>query len=127
MILSGGSGTRLWPLSRKKYPKQFLRLSGESSFLQKTVWRNAKLVGESNIYLITSTLYYDEVKRQIPEIPECNILVEPYAKNTAPAILYALSHMQVAQDEIILVCPADHMIAPYEDYAAAMKMGGGLC
>ncbi|MCC5832226.1 MAG: cupin domain-containing protein [Chlamydiales bacterium] len=119
LVLAGGSGTRLWPLSRSNYPKQFLRLDGEESFLQKTVRRNLKIA--DLLYIITNEVYFHEVVRQIKEIDpklESNILLEPERKNTAPAIAYAFQ--QIKGDEAFLITPADHLVAPVEKYEKAV-------
>ncbi len=129
LILAGGSGTRLWPLSRSHYPKQFLRLKDEESFLQKTVRRNLKVVSAQDLYLLTNEMYYHDVLRQVQEvapIPSDNIILEPSSKNTAPAIAFALNHLQAADEEIFLITPADHMIAPIEGYVDCMEKGAEL-
>ncbi len=120
LILAGGSGTRLWPLSRGNFPKQFLRLQGKESFLQKTVHRNLEILDE--LYVLTNEIYYHEVARQLREIDpalESNILIEPERKNTAPAIAYAFQ--QIEGDDVFLIMPADHMIAPLEKYWEAVR------
>lgn len=126
LILAGGSGTRLWPLSRSNLPKQLLRLNGEESFLQKTIRRNLEVVDA--LYIITSEMYYYEVldqARAIDPALEWQILVEPEKKNTAPAIAYAFQQIE-CDDEIFLISPADHMIAPLEKYREAVKKGEEL-
>jgi mannose-1-phosphate guanylyltransferase / mannose-6-phosphate isomerase len=126
LILAGGSGTRLWPLSRSHFPKQFLRLSGEESFLQKSVRRNLKIIGEKELYILTNETYYQDVLRQIQEIQPTlkeNILLEPACKNTAAALAFALTTLQPPDEELFLITPSDHMISPQEKYEAAIQEG----
>ena len=93
MILCGGSGTRLWPLSRKNYPKQFLNLYSDKSLLQETFLRMKKIMPEKNIILISNEKNFFNVFNQIKEIckdfDRAQILVEPESLNTAPAIASA--------------------------------------
>ncbi len=124
LILAGGSGTRLWPLSRSHYPKQFLRIGSDESFLQRTVRRNLEIFGEEHLYILTSALYYHDVVNQVQEIlPRLkeNILLEPASKNTAPAVAFAFEVLQPANDEIFLITPSDHLITPQHLYAKAIE------
>lgn len=126
LILAGGSGSRLWPLSRSHYPKQFLRLGSNDSFLQKTVRRNLAVVAPENLYIVTAKEYFHDVLQQIKEIEpalEKNILVEPASKNTAPAIAFAFQMLQPKSEDIFLITPADHMISPIEQYCKHMREG----
>ncbi len=124
IILAGGSGTRLWPLSRDAFPKQFLKIDGEWSLLQKTILRFYKKGSESDILIITNPECLHLVKSQVkaisPEL-EARILVEPVRKNTGPAILYAVKYLieaeGVGRDEAILITPSDQMIEPVEAFA----------
>ncbi|MBB6097606.1 mannose-1-phosphate guanylyltransferase [Deinobacterium chartae] len=114
VILAGGSGERFWPLSRKHRPKQFLILDGtERSLLQQTAERLVTLSGSyERLYVVTSNEYRSLVLEQLPELPLENLLVEPVARDTAPAVLYAAQ--QVARehpDAVMGVFPSDHRIA----------------
>ena len=113
--MAGGSGSRLWPLSRQLYPKQLLRVSGEYSLIQSTAKRLFKSVKPEKIYVVTNHLHGDNIKHQLASIDEKmakNIILEPRGRNTAPAILLSLFLMKdkYGEDEIVSVMPADHSI-----------------
>lgn len=114
IILCGGSGTRLWPLSRSLRPKQLLSLDGEKTLLQQTAKRLAQLVEPSHLFTVTHEDHKFEVKGQLAELyPEsvANVLAEPYAKNTLPAIAWASSQIyRQNPDAIIGVFASDHAI-----------------
>lgn len=121
LILAGGSGTRLWPLSRRSYPKQFLPLGGQKTLLQKTLLRFLKLADPDDILIITHQDYLHIVKQQCKEIhPKLahRILLEPEGKNTAPAIALGIKFLQergeLLDEESILVSASDHLISPEE-------------
>lgn len=118
VILSGGSGSRLWPLSRQNLPKQFLALVGERSLYQETVLRASRLPGAQAPVTVCSDDHRFMVGEQLQgiDIPSGGILLEPVARNTAPAIALAALHLVAASPEaMMLVLPADHLI---EDEAA---------
>jgi len=108
IILCGGSGTRLWPLSRKLLPKQFVKLFDGKSLFQKTVERNFKVA--PSIYIVSNSEHYFLAKDQLPQesSDSTHYLLESVAKNTAPAI--ALACMELDRDAIVLVTPSDHLI-----------------
>lgn len=111
IIMAGGSGTRLWPLSRRRSPKQLLPLAGETSLLQQTVARLAPLLPPRDIYVITSQAHVRETLGQLPQLPEENVLGEPLARSTAVAAGLATVLARRDPDDIALVLPADHFIA----------------
>lgn len=116
VIMAGGSGTRFWPKSTKKTPKQFLNLFGEQTMLQMTAERIKKLIPAERILVVTNDRYEDLVKEQLPELPEANIVGEPIAKNTAPCVAYAAGLLQQRDpDATMVVLPADHYIE-HEDH-----------
>lgn len=118
VILCGGSGTRLWPLSRKSYPKQFLKLYSENSLLQETFLRMQKVMPAENIFFITNKENYYNVFNQIKNVKKDfnkdNVLIEPASLNTAPAISFAIKHLleNVKIDPLspISFLPSDHYI-----------------
>ena len=83
VIMAGGAGTRLWPLSRRGTPKQLLPLTGDSSLLQQTVRRTSSLLKPEDIYVITAAAYVRATRAQLPQLPEDNVLGEPLAELTA--------------------------------------------
>ena len=131
VVLCGGSGTRLWPLSREQYPKQLLKLDGEYSLLQGTLKRVSGLSTFLNIEQPTITLVGNEEYRfiiadqvkQVVKMP-VNYILEPEGKNTAPALtLAALNIEQIHQDQIMLVLPSDHLITNKLKFHHAVKNG----
>jgi mannose-1-phosphate guanylyltransferase len=107
VILAGGGGTRLWPLSRPDRPKPFLPLVGDQSLIQRTVARVQDLVGPDDVYCVTDRRYGNLVQSQIPS---ARLIVEPSGKNTAAAIALATAAIDRDDDEVMLVLPADHWV-----------------
>ena len=123
IILSGGSGTRLWPLSRKNFPKQFLALSGDSSLFQQTVARTRSLAGIASPIVVCSEDHRFLVAEQLRElnVEGASILLEPVPRNTAPAIALAAWQARASDPEaILLVLPADHLIGDTGSFANAV-------
>lgn len=129
VILCGGSGTRLWPLSRKNFPKQFLSLYSNYSLLQETYLRMRDLLPAERIYFVSNQENFFNVLNQIRELesnfPEQQILIEPKSLNTAPAITLAVKYLSekvhIEPDEPILVLPADHYIGDKERYLEVIR------
>ena len=112
VILAGGSGTRFWPRSRRKLAKQVLALDGKQTMIQKTMERLLPLGTEKDFWVITNEFVGEEIQRQLPAIPPSQVVVEPEARNTAPAIgLAAFLLEKLAPESIIGMFPADHVIA----------------
>lgn len=131
IILAGGSGTRLWPLSRNYYPKQFLKLkSMEKSIFQLSFERCIKISGLAEIYIVTNKNYKFLVIGQIEEmgysIDESHVLVEPLGKNTLPAIYYGVKEIQKNGDDIVAVFPSDHLIIEEDQFIETVKKGEQL-
>ncbi len=124
VILAGGSGTRLWPLSRKSFPKQFLKLQSEKSLLQLTAERFSGVVRPEDIVVITNKDYEFHVRSSLPWLK--HVILEPVGRNTAPAIALAISYcigkMGCAEDEAMFVSPSDHIIEPLDAFSAYLRL-----
>ena len=127
IILSGGSGTRLWPLSRKHYPKQFISLVNQTTLFQDTILRLQEEMDEPTIICNESHRFLvAEQLRQINKKSN-NIILEPIGKNTAPAItLAALKLTMNKQDPVLFVLPADHSIQNKEAFHESIKIAETL-
>ena len=131
MVLCGGSGTRLWPLSRESFPKQFLRIFSGRSLFQETVLRSLKLVGENEVIVITGSRYEWIVRDELEEIgaEKVKVVTEPAGRNTAPAIalgLKVLIDLGESEEEEILVLPSDHLVRDTERFVEAVREGAKL-
>lgn len=132
VILCGGSGTRLWPLSRKNFPKQFLKLYSDFSLLQETYLRMKEIMPEKNIFFMTNEENIFNVLTQIryvnKKFPESQVLAEPMSLNTAPAIAlvskYLEEKIKIKKDEPIIFLPADHHIGNKKSYLKLVAMAG---
>lgn len=112
LIMAGGRGERFWPKSRREMPKQFLSLTGDGkTMIQLTIERILPVVDMKDIYIVTNREYKDIVRKQLPEIPEENILCEPVGRNTAPCIGLGAVHIaNKYEDALMFVLPSDHLI-----------------
>ncbi len=124
VILCGGSGTRLWPRSRKSMPKPFLPLVGDRTLFEATLDRCRDPDLFAPPVIVTGAAHLPHVTAQIGTAPGASIIVEPEAKNTAPAI--ALAAARLPEDAIMLVCPSDHHIADVPAFHAAVREAAGL-
>lgn len=121
VILAGGSGTRFWPYSRKDNPKQLLNIVGDKTMLQITIDRLRKLKSTSEIYIITKQELYEPILKSIKHIKAENIIVEPSAKNTAPAIaLVAQKIFMNNKNAVMGVFPADHLIVGHNHFEKSL-------
>ena len=123
IIMAGGIGSRFWPISRADKPKQFLDFTAEGkSFLRFTYDRMRAVIPDDNILVISLTRYEQEVKRQLPELKDENLLLEPYNRNTAPCITYATySIMQRDPDAVTVVTPSDLAINNHKAFNETMS------
>ena len=124
IILCGGSGTRLWPLSRKSYPKQFAPLNGEQSLFQQTVARVQGPEFEAPVVMTNADYRFTVAEQlQVSNNTKSTIMIEPEGRNTAPAILAAAQHLQDKPDAVLLVMPSDHAISDEEAFMTGIMAG----
>lgn len=122
LIMAGGKGTRFWPLSTEKKPKQFLNLIGEETMIQMTVNRIKPIIPIERIFVCTGEMYVDLVKEQLPELPEKNIIIEPEGRNTTPCIALSAFVMQrYYKDANMIVLPSDHLINDEEEFRSIVE------
>jgi mannose-1-phosphate guanylyltransferase len=122
VVLAGGGGTRLWPKSRNKTPKQFLKLTGTQSMMQVAVSRLNKFISSNRIIVVTNARYADEVREQLPEVPSENIINEPAKKDTALAMLVGALYAKSLDPEAVVVNSAsDHTLTDEKEYVRVMK------
>jgi mannose-1-phosphate guanylyltransferase len=122
VIMAGGLGSRLWPLSRRKMPKQFLDFFGDGSMIAKTVARLDGIIKPENILIITNKSGKVLTKKQLPHIPMRNIIVEPAGRNTAPCIALATVYIKKrCPDAIACVLPADHLISDVKLFQQTLR------
>ena len=126
VVLAGGSGTRLWPLSTPERPKPFLRLIGDETLIQRSVARLMPLVAPADVYVVTDRRYADLVREQLPGIPESNFLGEPMGRNTAAAVALAAEAIDRPADEVMLVLPADAHVADEAGLRAALAVAADV-
>jgi mannose-1-phosphate guanylyltransferase/mannose-6-phosphate isomerase len=129
VILSGGAGTRLWPLSREMYPKQLLSLTGKQTMLQDTALRLAAIAGAMPPIVVCNEAHRFTVAEQIRalDIQPSAILLEPSGRNTAPAVaLAALKALKIDPDATLVVAPADHVIRDASNFAQAAEVAVAL-
>ncbi len=131
IILAGGSGTRLWPLSRERYPKQFVKLPGaKQSLFQESFQRGLLLAGPSDIYVVTNREYKFLIMGQVEELGceygEDHILVEPEAKNTLPAVCAGVWEIAKTGGGIAAVFPSDQLIRDGGEFAGLVRTAAAL-
>ncbi len=119
VIMAGGSGTRFWPLSRAALPKQFLSLTSKNSLLEETAKRISTLVPLSNVRVVCGERHARLVRKTLPKLKAQNVVVEPSARNTAPAI--ALSLAQLPDDATVVVLPSDQHVVDAAQFVSALR------
>ena len=122
VILAGGAGTRLWPLSREDKPKQFHNISGEGTLLEETIKRMLPLKPELCV-LVTSNKYEESSKKELGKIGiKGTILAEPFPRNTAAAVLYSITYLsKLSNDVIMIILPADHYIKDKKMFTGVLE------
>ncbi len=122
LIMAGGIGSRFWPRSKEKTPKQLLRIIGENTMIQNTVSRLSGMVEDCDIYVITNKVQRNEIIKQLPQIPAENIIEEPFGRNTAACIGFAsIIIEQKEKDGITMILPADHIINEVDQFHETIK------
>ncbi|HVP60952.1 MAG TPA: mannose-1-phosphate guanylyltransferase [Myxococcaceae bacterium] len=122
VVMAGGSGTRFWPLSRKARPKQFLALATDRPLIVETVNRLKGLATPGQTYVVCGPVHARAVRRLLPRLPAANVLVEPIARNTAPAIGLATVQVQARDpDGVLAVLPSDHHVADVPGFQAVLR------
>lgn len=122
VIMAGGIGSRFWPISRESMPKQFLDFtSSGKSFIRLAYDRVAGIIPAENIFVCSLVKYRDEVLRHIPELPEENLLLEPYSRNTAPCLAFSVySILKRDPDAVMSIIPADALVSQRDMYQQTM-------
>ncbi|MBI4698233.1 MAG: mannose-1-phosphate guanylyltransferase, partial [Nitrospirae bacterium] len=128
VIIAGGSGTRFWPLSRQETPKQLLSIGSDKTMIQATVSRMEAIVPVDNTFIITNSNQFESINMQLSSMTgrhwDNRFIIEPEAKNTAPAIGLAAVHLRhKAPDAIMVVLPSDHIIRQNKNFRKAVLLG----
>ena len=124
VVMAGGSGTRFWPLSRRKHPKQLLELFGSGTLLEQTVARIRPLIPPKRTYIFTNEVVWREVCRCLPQIPRAQVVAEPASRNTAPTLGVAAHEILRRDPEgLMVVLPADHVITKPAAFLRVLRAG----
>lgn len=123
LVLAGGAGTRFWPASRSRRPKQLLPLAGEAPLIVETISRVLHIVGGwEKIFIASGTAVADPTREILPELPERNLLVEPAPRNTAPCIAWAAATIaRIDPEAVVMVLPSDHHIENRQAFQTAIE------
>ncbi len=128
VIVAGGAGTRLWPLSTATYPKHLLTLNGDSRTLLQRTYERAKLItgGPQNIYVVSEAGHISHVQEQLPELAEDHFVIEPARRGTASCLAAAMVRIKAADsfqpDEVLAFIPADHHIRDTAGFVQTFKL-----
>ena len=127
VIMAGGSGTRFWPWSRQKNPKQLLKITGKNTMIRQTVDRISSEIPPENIYAVTTSFLADSMRKELSFLPERNIISEPFGRNTAACIgLAATIIFKRDVEAIMAVMTADHVIEPADVFLRGLRCAEGL-
>jgi mannose-1-phosphate guanylyltransferase len=122
VVMAGGVGTRFWPKSRRKNPKQFLKLLGKASLLDGTLLRIQKIVAPTNCFVVTNKTYHDQVVASLGNVPKENIILEPANKETVSCVALAVAKLAAKNPRaVILALPADHYIGDEDEYLSSIQ------
>lgn len=122
VLMAGGVGTRFWPRSRAKNPKQVLDILNHETMIQATFRRMKGLVDSSHIYLVTNQDQQEIISKQLPQLKSKNFIIEPFGRNTAPCIgLAAAMIQQIDAEGLMLVLPADHLISNTQEFQRVIR------
>lgn len=122
VIMAGGTGTRFWPKSRARLPKQLLQVVGEKTMIQASVERLGDLVNADNLFVVATEQQREGILEQLPLLKPENLILEPKGKNTAPCIgLASIYLQQLDPKEVMLILPADHLIQEADKFVATLK------
>lgn len=127
VIMAGGSGTRFWPLSREKRPKQLLKITGKDTMIKQTIDRIVTEISPNNIYIVTTSIQAESIREELPMIPAKNVISEPFGRNTAACIgLAAAIISQKDAHASMAVMTADHLIEPPDLFLKALHTAENL-
>lgn len=123
VIMAGGVGTRFWPHSRRNRPKQFLDITGRKTMIRATVERITPLIPYERITVVAGSSHAEDIKRQLPELKEHQVIAEPVGRNTAPCVALAAYRLRKKDPEAIMaVLPADHVVGKEGDFREALRV-----
>lgn len=123
LVMAGGSGERFWPLSTKSNPKQLLKLVSSKSMIRKTVDRVLGLVTINDVFVATNSIQVPGIKRELPDLPEENIIIEPAFRDTAAAIAYGSTYIsRYEKNPTIIVLASDHIIKNEEEFVKMLRV-----